>query len=185
VAWSEAPGGGGCPNFCTGAGGYLQSIWAGFGGITSDDDALLICAPALPMGSRCNSTAVLFRRVAYAGGMLDIRVDAEGETVVLSKGSGFTRCCHRASSDTTRFYSTQGLPCAGPHSRPAASAAAKGHPLPRLRPGEPCCRGCSSTKGSRSTARLLYPTKQSTLQQAACSPTRPLNRSFPDLQFFS
>ena len=38
--WSEAPGGGGCPNFLTGAGIYLQSVWAGYGGLRLNDDSL-------------------------------------------------------------------------------------------------------------------------------------------------
>merc|ERR1711862_464673 len=38
--WSELPGGKGCPNFVTGAGGYLQMLWAGYGGVRLTDDSL-------------------------------------------------------------------------------------------------------------------------------------------------
>ena len=46
--WSEAPGGGGCPNFLTGAGIYLQSVWAGYGGLRFADDSLHIQSPRSP-----------------------------------------------------------------------------------------------------------------------------------------
>jgi trehalose/maltose hydrolase-like predicted phosphorylase len=40
--WYEVVGGIGCPNFLTGAGGFLQSIWAGLGGVRIDDDGLTV-----------------------------------------------------------------------------------------------------------------------------------------------
>lgn len=46
--WTENPDGSGCPNFLTGAGVYLQSLWAGYGGVRFRDDSLLIKAPEWP-----------------------------------------------------------------------------------------------------------------------------------------
>jgi len=38
-AWMETPNGG-CNHFLTGAGGFLQGVWAGYGGLRINDDAL-------------------------------------------------------------------------------------------------------------------------------------------------
>ena len=66
--WSEAPGGGGCPNFLTGAGIYLQSVWAGYGGLRLNDDSLEITTPP-----RCppNTTGFAIRRMEYRGARMD------------------------------------------------------------------------------------------------------------------
>lgn len=77
--WSEAPGGGGCPNFLTGAGIWLQSLWAGYLGVRFADDALLIRAPRLPP----NTTALTLRGVAYAGARLRLRLDGGGMRICL------------------------------------------------------------------------------------------------------
>merc|ERR1711907_480258 len=67
--WSESQGGGGCPNFLSGAGGYLQSIWAGYGGLRLSDDSLHILAPRVPPGG---AKVMVLRNVAYAGAKLEI-----------------------------------------------------------------------------------------------------------------
>lgn len=81
--WSEAPGGGGCPNFLTGAGVYLQSVWAGYGGLRFRDDALEIKLPRkLP-----NTTALVLRGIHYAGSTLMLVIDAqEAKLSVLTMG---------------------------------------------------------------------------------------------------
>eukprot|EP00666_Eupelagonemidae_sp_cell4sb_P004192 gene4192-9045_t len=40
-------GNSGCPNFLTGGGEFLQSVWAGWGGLRLQDDALAL-RPRLP-----------------------------------------------------------------------------------------------------------------------------------------
>ena len=72
--WSEAPGGGGCPNFLTGAGIWLQSLWAGYLGLRMTDDALTIRGPRLPP----NATTLTLRSVAYAGARLSLRLNGDG-----------------------------------------------------------------------------------------------------------
>ena len=41
-------GGSGCPNFLTGAGGFLQSVWAGLAGVRVHHDRLTILPTATP-----------------------------------------------------------------------------------------------------------------------------------------
>lgn len=103
--WSEAPGGGGCPNFCTGAGGYLQSLWAGFAGVRFSDDALWIKKPTLPAGIGYEGVkSLLLRHIAYRGSTLDLRVDANGALLSLSSSSS------GASGATTETTETTPLP---------------------------------------------------------------------------
>lgn len=74
----------GAPNFVTGAGAFLQSVWAGYGGIRFErDDSLTIRSPRpLP-----NSTALRLRGVHFLGARLDV-VAKDGQwTVALSSTS--------------------------------------------------------------------------------------------------
>ena len=48
---SEEPGGVGCPNFLTGAGGVLSAVWAGWGGVRLRDDRLDLVYPIPPPGA--------------------------------------------------------------------------------------------------------------------------------------
>ena len=45
-AWYEVAGGSGCPNFITGAGGFLQSVWAGLTGLRVEQNKLIITTSA-------------------------------------------------------------------------------------------------------------------------------------------
>ena len=81
LIWSENAGGGGCPNFITGAGGYLQALWAGFAGVRFADDALHIYRPHLPPGS---AVALALRRLGYAGAYIDINITTSGADVSLA-----------------------------------------------------------------------------------------------------
>lgn len=75
----------GAPNLVTGAGGFLQSVWAGYGGVRFErDDALTIRSPRpLP-----NSTRLRLRGLHFLGARLDI-VAAKGVwTVALSVNNG-------------------------------------------------------------------------------------------------
>ena len=74
----------GAPNLVTGAGGFLQSVWAGYGGVRFErDDALTIRSPRpLP-----NSTALRLRGVHYLGARLDIEARLGFWTIALSSAS--------------------------------------------------------------------------------------------------
>jgi hypothetical protein len=87
--WSEAPGGGGCPNFVTGAGAYLQAVWAGYVGLRFSDDALHLIAPRAPPTAH----RLVLRGVNYAGAMIDIAVSnaTRGANLTLSEGSSSNR----------------------------------------------------------------------------------------------
>eukprot|EP00056_Hartaetosiga_gracilis_P020296 m.18606 g.18606 ORF g.18606 m.18606 type:complete len:460 (+) comp8334_c0_seq2:55-1434(+) len=50
LVWSEVIGGGGAQNFITGVGGFLQCLWAGYGGIRIHNDRLEISNP-IPLPS--------------------------------------------------------------------------------------------------------------------------------------
>ena len=82
--WTEGADGTGCTTFLTGAGGFLQSVWAGYGGVRFErDDALTIRSPRpLP-----NSTALRLRGVHYLGARLDIEARLGFWTIALSSAS--------------------------------------------------------------------------------------------------
>ena len=79
--WAESQGGGGCPNFLSGAGGWLQSVAYGYGGVRYTDGALLLRAPRVPPS---RARAMLMRGVGYAGCLLDIHVRNNGTDVGLA-----------------------------------------------------------------------------------------------------
>lgn len=59
-------------NFITGAGGFLQAITFGYGGIRLTLDALDIMPPSrLPN----NATALIFHGLKYYGGVFDLKVE--------------------------------------------------------------------------------------------------------------
>merc|ERR1712217_751121 len=78
--WSESQGGGGCPNFLSGAGGYLQSIWAGYAGIRFSDDSLHIFSPRIPPGG---AKAMTIRQLHFAGAKINVRVTLNGTLIGL------------------------------------------------------------------------------------------------------
>ena len=69
--WSETPSGG-CPNFLTGAGGYLQTMSAGFPQMRHNDTALVFTRPVLPSGS----SRLTLRGLAYLGNRITVSYDA-------------------------------------------------------------------------------------------------------------
>jgi hypothetical protein len=81
---TDGSSGQGAPNLVTGAGGFLQSVWAGYGGVRFErDDALTIRSPRpLP-----NSTRLRLRGVHYLGARLDIIATQGKWTVALSINS--------------------------------------------------------------------------------------------------
>lgn len=84
---TDGSAGQGAPNLVTAAGGFLQSVWAGYGGIRFErDDVLTIRSPRpLP-----NSTALHLRGVHYLGARLDIIARTGEWTVALSSNSPAT-----------------------------------------------------------------------------------------------
>eukprot|EP01102_Stenamoeba_stenopodia_P000560 TRINITY_DN10550_c0_g1_i1.p1 TRINITY_DN10550_c0_g1~~TRINITY_DN10550_c0_g1_i1.p1 ORF type:complete len:853 (+),score=209.16 TRINITY_DN10550_c0_g1_i1:165-2561(+) len=66
--WTEGENFGGCPQFLTASGGYLQALINGFGGIRIKEDGLYIEKPALPP----NVAEVKFNNVCYLGNRFTI-----------------------------------------------------------------------------------------------------------------
>jgi trehalose/maltose hydrolase-like predicted phosphorylase len=80
--WMESPGGRGTPNFCTGAGGFLQAALNGYPGLRLTDTALALVSPQLPPGA----TRTVLRGLAYLGARFDVALDVEALTVSLRAG---------------------------------------------------------------------------------------------------
>lgn len=68
--WYEVAGGEGCPNFVTGAGGFLQSIWAGIGGLRITPTSLIIHPFAFFPDA--NVTGLKLRKLSYLGNLIDV-----------------------------------------------------------------------------------------------------------------
>merc|ERR1712054_693406 len=78
--WHEGYGVfGGITNFITGSGGWLQSLWAGYGGLQINDDFLEIVNPKPPP----NCTSLQLRHVNYLGNVLDINITSAHWTLQL------------------------------------------------------------------------------------------------------
>ena len=76
--WTEARSGVGAVNFITGAGGFLQAVFFGYGGIRLNIDSYEIMPPNdLPN----NSTALIFHGLKYHGGTFDLTVEEKTYTV--------------------------------------------------------------------------------------------------------
>lgn len=71
----------GAPNFITGAGGWLQSVSIGYGGLRWERPGVLTLRDPQPLP---NSTALKLRGVVFLGARLDIVATSEGWTVALS-----------------------------------------------------------------------------------------------------
>ena len=74
--WQETPHGG-AVNFLTGAGGFLQSVIFGYGGLRLSNDALLLHPPQPPG----NATSVGLHGVDYLGVPLAITTTKDEVTV--------------------------------------------------------------------------------------------------------
>jgi len=66
-----------CPNFITGAGGFLQAILYGYAGLRYQSDHMLL-RPTLPPQSR----SLLLRHLHFQGSLMNIAYDAK--TLILS-----------------------------------------------------------------------------------------------------
>ena len=68
----------------TGAGGFLQSVWAGYGGIRFEHPGILTIRQPAPLP---NSTRLRLRGVHFLGSRLDITAENSGWRVELNGGS--------------------------------------------------------------------------------------------------
>jgi trehalose/maltose hydrolase-like predicted phosphorylase len=91
--WTETPSGG-CVNFITGAGGFLQSVLNGYGGIRLMGDTLLISPPPLPV----NTTTLTLRGINYRGWRIEVR----------STPTVFTVAALSASADAKQLMVSRG-----------------------------------------------------------------------------
>ena len=76
--------GGGAPNLVTGAGGFLQSVWAGYGGGRFERAGELTLRQPAPLP---DSTLLRLRGVHFLGARLDITAHTDGWSVGLSAAS--------------------------------------------------------------------------------------------------
>lgn len=87
--WSENINGEGNPNFITGAGGFLQLIIFGYGGLRLHDDYLLFNPPMLPQ----NATLVVLHGINYLDNEMCVEISNDiitiKATVISKKGLVF------------------------------------------------------------------------------------------------
>lgn len=84
--WSETPTGG-AVNFITGAGGFLQTIWAGYGGIRIHEGGFTV-KPILPKGT----SFIKARGIRTLGASVDVSFDGS-KIEVLLRESGTEDLC--------------------------------------------------------------------------------------------
>jgi len=77
--WTETPTGG-TTNFITGAGGFLQAVWAGYGGIRILEDGLVF-NPYLP----ANVTYMKLRQFQYLSSWIDLSLDTSITVTIQSQ----------------------------------------------------------------------------------------------------
>ena len=70
--------------FITGAGGWLQSVFAGYGGLRLTRDGALTLKNPLPPP---NCTAMRLRQISYLGNFLTVEIRRDGWSVRLVDGS--------------------------------------------------------------------------------------------------
>ncbi|CAE8603635.1 unnamed protein product [Polarella glacialis] len=74
----------GAPNLVTGAGGFLLSVWAGYGGVRfRSDGSLHLRSPRPPP----NCTSLKLRRLHFLGALLDVEAQVAGWSVGLATDS--------------------------------------------------------------------------------------------------
>ena len=83
AVWKEGGRGGGCPNFLTGAGGFLQTLLHAYPGLRVNSSAMTFHSPSLPQGA----TGVKLRGLAYLGNRLDVRITQTAVNVTLREDS--------------------------------------------------------------------------------------------------
>lgn len=81
--WTETPSGG-CSNFMTGAGGFLQTALFGYTGMRVNDTGIKLNSPSLPEAT----SIVRVRGVSYLGARIDIEYNSSVLTVVRQAPAG-------------------------------------------------------------------------------------------------
>jgi trehalose/maltose hydrolase-like predicted phosphorylase len=93
--WHEVRGGGGATNFITGAGGFVQSLWAGYGGLRIDANSTLkVVRPRPPP----DCTGMKLRSFHFLGHRLHFDINLESWTVQLASSSARVGVSARSSS---------------------------------------------------------------------------------------
>eukprot|EP00050_Salpingoeca_kvevrii_P022841 m.133068 g.133068 ORF g.133068 m.133068 type:complete len:140 (-) comp9845_c0_seq5:573-992(-) len=72
--WSEVRGGGGASNFITGAGGFLQGVWAGYGSVRLQNGVLRFGRPRPLPGS----SGLRLIGLSYRGAFIDCEITGDG-----------------------------------------------------------------------------------------------------------
>ena len=78
--WREEAGGGGATNFITGAGGFMQSCWAGYGGMRQVNGTLQLTRPRPLPGT----TSLAIKQFNFLGSALDLSIGPDEWTVCKS-----------------------------------------------------------------------------------------------------
>lgn len=82
--WTEYTGGGGCPNFLTGAGGYLQQLWAGYAGIRIEDNGLRLTRPRCPPAS----SSLTISGLSFGGCLVRVQIVCDIEEMSVTSSHG-------------------------------------------------------------------------------------------------
>jgi trehalose/maltose hydrolase-like predicted phosphorylase len=77
--WHEVVGAAGADNFITGAGGFMQSVWGGYGGVRFMDGTLRLQRPRPPP----NCTSIQLERVSFRGATMTMTATAGGWSLML------------------------------------------------------------------------------------------------------
>ena len=94
--WAETPSGG-AVNFITGAGGFLQTVWAGYGGVRINNGGFS-AKPVLPKGV----SSLKVRGIRTLGGFVDMSFDGN-EIEVLLRKAGTEDLCAVVGTDITKL----------------------------------------------------------------------------------
>merc|ERR1719420_591487 len=132
LTWGEYAGNGGCPNFLTGGGGFLQSIWAGWSGLRLTDTALTL-RPVLPP----NTTGMTLSELNYQGSRLHVTYDAHHIGIALTLVGSQPLCANdkRLSIVPVEFSSGSFVSISNACSpTPQPSPSPKPAPLPTPKP---------------------------------------------------
>lgn len=97
--WTEYPSGDGAVNFITGAGGFLQAVIFGYGGLRLYPDEIRL-NPKLPDGS----TKLLLRGVHYRGSVLDITIGPSQTDVMVTSTAIDARLLTLRVTESGREY---------------------------------------------------------------------------------
>ena len=82
--WHETIGAAGADNFITGAGGFIQSVYAGYGGVRFSNGTLVLQRPS-PLPS---STSLKLAGLHFHGSMLSVEATASSWSVRLDSAPG-------------------------------------------------------------------------------------------------